>query len=258
MTRPRILLTNDDGVRAPGLRAAFDALSEIADVTVVAPTNQRSGASHSLTLETPLRAHALADLPGYMVDFTPVDCVKLGLKNLLDAPPDLVVSGINRGSNAGYLVHYSGTVAAAAEAVILGYPALAVSVCAFKNPDYSGAAEVTRDVAARVLEAPLPPRVILNINVPSGPYAELSGYRWCRQSLTDLEDDYDEREDPRRTSYYWLTGAIDGFKGAENDDFRAVSERYVSLTPLTVDWTHEQLMRDGGGLVDQLNGDRAS
>jgi 5'-nucleotidase len=252
--RPRILLTNDDGVRAPGLKACFERLRELADVTVVAPVDQRSGASHHITLEVPLRAHRLADLPGWMVDFTPVDCVKLALRRLLPEPPDLVVSGINRGSNAGYLVHYSGTVNAATEAVMAGVQAIAVSLCAWEGDEFDAAARVTQALAARLLERPLPPRTVLNVNVPNRPWQELKGLRWCRQSLCAFTDEYEERIDPRRQPYYWLAGAPIPKGSAPDDDLRAVQEGWVAVVPLTVDWTHEQLYMDGGAsLIEGLD-----
>lgn len=252
MTRPRILLTNDDGVRAPGLRAVFDALTDLADVTVVAPVDQRSGASHHITLESPLRAHRLTDLPGWMVDFTPVDCVKLALRKLLPEPPDLVISGINRGSNSGYLVHYSGTVNAATEAAMAGVQAMAVSLCGWDEPDFGPAARVTRALAERLLERPLPPRTVLNVNVPARPWERLKGLRWCRQSLCAFDDDYEERVDPRRSSYYWLTGAPHPNVSTGDDDISSVNDGWVAVTPLTVDWTHEELYRSGAGLIDDL------
>lgn len=251
--RPRILLTNDDGVRATGLRAAYEQLRHVADVTVVAPVDQRSGASHHITLESPLRAHRLADLPGWMVDFTPVDCVKLALKRLLPAPPDLVVSGINRGSNAGYLVHYSGTVNAATEAAMAGIPAIAVSLCGYDDLDFLPSARVTRAIVERVLERPLPPRTILNVNVPPRRWEELRGVRWCRQSLAPFEDAYEERVDPRRSPYYWLSGSPIPKGAAPDDDLHAVADGWVAVTPLTIDWTHEAFYSDGGArLIEGL------
>lgn len=245
--RPRILLTNDDGVRAPGLRAIHDALLDLADVTVVAPVEQRSGASHHITLEVPLRAHKLQEFPGWMVDFTPVDCVKLALKRLLEEPPDLVVSGINRGSNAGYLVHYSGTVNAATEAAMQGIPAVAFSLCSWDHPDFGPAARVARQLVARVLAHPLPPRVVLNVNVPGCRWEELKGVRLTRQSLRPFDDDYEERRDPRRAPYYWLTGTPVPEGGDPGDDLQAIKERFVAVTPITVDWTAERFHAEGGG-----------
>ena len=256
--RPRILLSNDDGVRAPGLAAAYAALSEVGDVTVVAPSEQKSGASHTITLETPLRAHRLSTYPGYRVDFTPVDSVKLALKHLLPERPDLVVSGINQGPNGGFLVHYSGTVAAAKEAVLEGIPAMAISLCALREFDYAAAAQVCEVLARRLLAHPLPRGTVLNVNVPPGPWDALKGFRWCRQSLRPLDDTYERREDPRHRPYYWLTGA-GPLEGAEpDDDLCSVSDGYVALTPLKVDWTHDEVFARGPGpLLAGLDGGMA-
>jgi 5'-nucleotidase len=255
--RPRILLTNDDGAHAPGLRAAYDALSTFADVTVVAPSSQRSGASHCITLDTPLRAYPLKDLPGFRVDFSPVDCVKLALSHLLDAPPQLVVSGINRGSNGGQLGHYSGTVAAAKEAALAGVPSVAFSLCQWREPDFTAAAKAAALIVQRVLAEGLPTGVVLNVNVPKGAWSELKGFRWCRQSQQALDDHYDRREDPRGKPYYWLsgTGALTGRDS--DDDLMLLEKGFVTLTPLTLDWTHEEMFGAGGaeylkGLDDQL------
>jgi len=253
--RPRVLLTNDDGVRAPGLAAAYAALAEVADVTVVAPSEQRSGVSHSITLEVPLRATPLERYPGYRVDFTPVDSVKLALKHLLPQPPDVVVSGINRGQNAGFLAHYSGTVAAAKEAALSGHQALAISLCTLKDPDFEPAAALLPALVRLLVERPLPPGVLLNVNVPALPTRELRGFRWCRQSLRVLDDDYERRSDPRERPYYWLTGAgpLEGLDPA--DDLTAIQEGYVALTPLVLDWTHPALFADGGDeALDALRG----
>jgi 5'-nucleotidase len=205
--------------------------------------------SHSITLERPLRAHKLRDLPGYMVDYTPVDCVKLALKSLLPEKPHLVVSGINRGTNAGHLVHYSGTVAAAKEAVLNGVPAVATSLCGWKGLDFSYAARVTREVCRKILEGEsLPPRTILNLNIPDRPEHEIKGFRVCRQSLRMFPDDYEHRLDPRGEPYWWLTGVF-SFEGAQaDDDLTAIKEGYVSLTPLRVDWTEESALGALGGL----------
>jgi 5'-nucleotidase len=242
--RPRILLTNDDGVRAEGLRACYAELSKIADVTVVAPTEQRSGMSHGITLERPLRATKLDDLPGFMVEYTPVDCVKLALKSLLTEKPDLVVSGINKGSNAGHLAHYSGTVGAAVEAVLNGVPAVASSLCGWRECHFGYAARVTREVCARALErGAIGEGVVLNLNVPNLPEAKIKGMRLTRASQRMFPDDYDKRKDPRGQDYFWLTGVFSYGGGAPDDDFTAIEEGYVALTPISIDWTHEQRLR---------------
>lgn len=246
----RILLANDDGADSPGLHAAYEALAPLGSVTVVAPNAQESGASHSITLETPLRSAPLPDGRGFRVWGHPADCVKLAMDQLLpDGPPDLVVSGINQGSNGGILVHYSGTVAAAKEATLNGYAAMAISLCQWKNHDYTASAKVLRIVAERLLENPLPKGVLLNVNVPPGAYESLKGLRWARQSLTRLPDTYERREDPRSRPYYWLSGS-GPFRGdGAEDDLVAVEEGYVALTPIKVDWTDEEVYAAGGAAL---------
>jgi 5'-nucleotidase len=250
--RPRILLTNDDGVRADGLRAAYVELAKIADVTVVAPTTQRSGMSHTVTLEQPLRAYPLSDLPGWMVEYTPVDCVKLALKRLLPERPDLVVSGINRGTNAGQLIHYSGTVGAAVEAALNDVPAIAVSLCGWKALDFGYSAKVARVVARSVVDRPLPPHTVLNVNVPNLPEAEVKGFKVCRQSLKMFPDEYEHRVDPRGQDYYWLTGVGPFVGAAEDDDLTAVNDGWVAVTPLSTDWTALRALDDVKGAIDGL------
>lgn len=243
----RILLANDDGADSPGLHAAYEALAPLGQVTVVAPNAQESGASHAITLETPLRSEPLPDGRGHRVWGHPADCVKLALDQLLpDGPPDLVVSGINQGSNGGILVHYSGTVAAAKEATLQGYASIAISLCQWKNHEYAASAKVLRIVAERLLANPLPKGVLLNVNVPPGSYEDLKGLRWTRQSLAPLPDVYERREDPRSRAYYWLSGS-GPFRGQEpKDDLVAVEEGYVALTPIKVDWTDEAVFGAGG------------
>lgn len=254
MTKPRILLSNDDGVRSPGLLSAYEALSAFADVTVVAPADQRSGHSHMLTLDTPLRAKPLKDLPGFKVDFTPVDCVKLALRNLLPEPPDLVISGINWGWNAGQLVHYSGTVGAAVEGVLNGVPSMAVSLCCgHAKPDFGPAGQITARIAQQLLAEPLPQHSLLNVNVPVG---EIKGFKWARQSLRQLDDQYDARQDPRGRDYYWLTGDIGQLEGLDpGDDIEVIRAGYVALTPIRIDWTDDALMQSHAGRwVEELGG----
>jgi 5'-nucleotidase len=188
-----------------------------------------------------------------MVDYSPVDCVKLAVKCLLPEKPDLVVSGINRGSNAGHLVHYSGTVAAAKEAILNGVPAVASSLCGWKDLDFTYAARVTREIVKRVLDdQPLPKGVLLNVNVPNRPAGEVRGFRVCRQSQRMFPDDYEHRLDPRGQPYYWLTGVFSYEGITPDDDMTAIKDGYVAITPLRVDWTDEDAVRSLGRLPDGL------
>jgi 5'-nucleotidase len=241
--RPRILVSNDDGVHAAGIKALAAALCAVADVTVVAPDRERSGASHSLTMDVPLRAHEVRD-GTYAVEGTPTDCVLLALKMLMPAPPDLVVSGINRGPNMGDDVTYSGTIAAAMEATLLGIPAVAVSLCRSKSGeyDYTASARIARDMALMVLERGLPDWTLLNVNVPNIPMNEIRGVRVVRQGKQVYEEAVVEKQDPRGRTYYWIGGQLTSWHNEPDTDYAAVSEGYVSVTPVNLDLTDYSAM----------------
>lgn len=236
-----ILLSNDDGVRAPGLRALAKALGALGQVTVVAPDRNRSGASNSLTLEQPIRAQTEAD--GFVcVEGTPTDCVHLAITGLLETEPDMVVSGINAGSNLGDDVLYSGTVAAAMEGRFLGLPAMAISLAGTELVHYDTAARVAARLVQRLTDDPLPADTLLNVNVPDRPFDELAGYRVARLGHRHKAEPVIRSTDPRGRPIYWV-----GPPGGEEDagpgtDFDAIRQGYVSLTPIQVDLTrHEAL-----------------
>ena len=243
MGRPRILISNDDGVHARGIKTLRKALEQIADVTVVAPDRERSGASHSLTMDVPLRTHRIKDnIIG--VDGTPTDCVLLALKLLLPEPPDLVVSGINRGANMGDDVTYSGTIAAAMEATLMGIPAIAVSLCRCESGsfDYEASAEIARDVALMVLERGLPLGTLLNVNVPNIPREEITGVEIARQGKQVYEEAVVEKQDPRGRTYYWIGGQLTSWEPEPHTDYAAVSKGLVSIAPIHLDLTDYQAM----------------
>jgi len=243
LDRPRILISNDDGVHARGIKALRKALEEVADVTVVAPDRERSGASHSLTMDVPLRTHRIRDnIIG--VDGTPTDCVLLALKVLLPEPPDLVVSGINRGANMGDDVTYSGTIAAAMEATLMGIPAMAVSLCRCKSGafDYEASAEIAREVALMVLERGLPEGTLLNVNVPNVPREEITGVEVARQGKQVYEEAVVEKQDPRGRTYYWIGGQLTSWEPEPDTDYAAVSQGLVSITPVHLDLTDYRAM----------------
>jgi len=236
----RILLSNDDGVYAPGLSILAACLNEVADITVVAPDRNRSGASNSLTLNNPLRVKQL-DNGFYSVEGTPTDCVHLAITGLLDHQPDMIVSGINAGANLGDDVLYSGTVAAGTEGRFLGFPAIAVSLVLDTNGrHYDTAARVIQTFVKRIWDKPLSSRTILNINIPDLPYEELRGVDVTRLGTRHCAEPTIKEIDPRGNTIYWV-----GPPGAEQDagpgtDFYAVKDRRVSLTPLHLDLTHYQ------------------
>ncbi len=237
----KILLSNDDGYRAPGLEIMAQSLSDIAEITVVAPELDRSGASNSLTLTSPVRAHTEPN--GFVrVDGTPTDCVHLAITGLLDEEPDMVIAGINSGANMGDDVLYSGTVAAATEGRFLGLPAIAVSMASSDPQHYASGARVIRDIVLRLQNEPLPADTILNINVPDMPYAEIRGYQSTRLGHRHKAEPVVKTKDPRGRTIYWV-----GPAGAEQDagpgtDFYAVREGYVSVTPLQVDLTNHSAL----------------
>ncbi|MGR9051570.1 MAG: 5'/3'-nucleotidase SurE [Gammaproteobacteria bacterium] len=231
-----ILLSNDDGYLARGLNVLADTLCEHANISVVAPDRNRSAASNSLTLETPLRAQQVEK--GFIkVDGTPTDCVHLAITGLLDREPDMVFAGINHGSNLGDDVIYSGTVAAATEGRFLGLPAVAISLAGNEPQHFETAAHVAVTVLHRLIEKPLPKDTILNVNVPDVPLQELKGYRATRLGQRHKAEPMVRSIDPRGRTIYWV-----GPPGLEQDagpgtDFHAVRTGYVSITPLQLDLT---------------------
>jgi 5'-nucleotidase len=235
----KILISNDDGVHAPGLSILAKALAQIAKITIVAPDRDRSGASNSLTLQHPLRLRRL-DEGIISVQGTPTDCVHLALTGLLseDKIPDMVVSGINAGSNLGDDVFYSGTVAAAMEGRFLGIPAIAFSIVGGEPMYYSTAAEVAKRLVTLLYEKPIPAKTILNVNIPDVAFDDLKGYQVTRLGTRHNADKMMPSKDPRGHTIYWI-----GSSGKEDDagkgtDFYAVSQQQVSITPLQLDLTH--------------------
>jgi 5'-nucleotidase len=209
-------------------------------VTVVAPDAERSAIGHAITTLTPLRLKEFrrdGALMGYACNGTPADCVKLAVGSILEERPDLVVSGINLGANTATNVIYSGTVSAATEARILDIPSLAVSLATFQDPRWEAAADVGRRVAGRVLEADLPPKVLLNVNVPNLPGSEIKGTRVTRQGDSTYQEGYELRKDPRGQPYYWLVGTYVVRDDDEDTDEWALANGYVSVTPITFDLT---------------------
>ena len=245
----RILLSNDDGYFAPGIEHLARALAEIADITVVAPERDRSGASNSLTLDRPLSLRRAANGFHY-VNGTPTDCVHLAVTGMLDELPDLVVSGINLGANMGDDTIYSGTVAAATEGFLLGIPGIAVSLCSKAGAHFETAARVAREIVETVVrERPQAP-LLLNVNVPDVPYTELRGRVVTRLGKRHKAEPVVRTTTPRHETVYWVGAAGAAQDAGEGPDFHAVGQGLVSITPLQIDLTHTQqlpLMRDWFG-----------
>ncbi len=232
----RILVSNDDGYQAPGIQCLAQALGEFAEVTVVAPDRNRSGASNSLTLENPLRANTIS--PGLVsVDGTPTDCVHLAITGLLTREPDMVIAGINAGANLGDDVLYSGTVAAATEGRFLGLPAIAVSLVGEHLVHYDTAARAAISLIKQLQNNPLPVDTILNVNVPDVPWEKLEGFEATRLGRRHKSEPVVRDQDPRGREIYWV-----GPAGAEQDsgpgtDFHAIRYNRVSVTPIHIDLT---------------------
>ena len=233
----RILISNDDGYFSPGLACLAETLSKIAQITVVAPERDRSGASNSLTLDRPLnlkRAHN----GFYYVNGTPTDCVHLAVTGMLDELPDMVVSGINHGANMGDDTIYSGTVAAATEGFLLGIPSIAVSLVRTENGNFQTAARIVLEMVQRCNEKTMKQPMLLNVNVPDLPYEALNGIRVTRLGKRHKAEPVVKTRNPRGETVYWVGAAGAAQDIAEDTDFYAVSHNQVSITPLQIDLTH--------------------
>ncbi|HEX6125553.1 MAG TPA: 5'/3'-nucleotidase SurE [Pyrinomonadaceae bacterium] len=240
--RPRILITNDDGIHSEGIEALETAMNEIGDVFVVAPASEMSGASHSLTLERPLRIRQIDDRH-WTVDGTPTDCVTLALNRILTDGdrPNICVSGINHGANLGDDATYSGTVAGAMEATILGVPGLAFSLVATRTHDFTESARVAIDVTRKALAEGIPEWTLLNVNIPKG---VPKGIRVTRQGFKEAKPVISEHIDPRGKPYYWIGEMRAGFRAEGGTDFEAVDEGYVSITPMRADLTDHKALEE--------------
>ena len=245
----RLLLSNDDGVHAPGLKALHDALVPCARLRVVAPDRDRSGASNSLTLSRPLSLTPTHD-GFYSVDGTPADCVYLGANGVWDETPDLVISGINHGGNLGDDVLYSGTVAAAMEGRNLGMTAIAMSLVGEHH--FATAGRVAASLVGGLEQLSLPPRSLLNVNVPALPWEEIKGFRVTRMGYRGPAERPIEARDPRGRVRYWIAPVGDNADDADDTDFAAVAQGYVSITPLQTDLTRHAARNDVQDWLDAL------
>jgi len=247
MTR-RILVTNDDGIDSPGIFALVQSMRRLGDVVVVAPDRQQSAVGHALTVASPLRATPFyrdGMMFGYAINGTPADCVKLAISTLLPEPPDIVVSGINHGSNTSVNAIYSGTVSAATEGTLMGVPSMAVSQTSWDmHADCSLAADVAHTVAGKLVEAGLPKGTLLNVNVPSIDRSEFKGIKVTRQGRSVWNDHYERRLDPHGREYFWLTGDFVQLEPVEGADDIAVGEGYAAITPLHYELTNFAVLDD--------------
>lgn len=231
-----ILLTNDDGIGAEGLKSLKEAVSHLGKVTIVAPERQQSGSSHALTLDNPLRINRI-DESTIAVDGTPTDCVLLAMRGLIDGRPDLLISGINHGPNLGDDVTYSGTVAAAFEGTLLGLPSIAISLCSWTELMFEAAKRFAVEIASKVIENGLPPGTLLNVNVPYLPLEQIRGVKVTKLGKRVYRDAVVRKTDPRGRDYYWIGGEPPVWHKSEGTDFEAIEEGMISVTPLHLDLT---------------------
>jgi 5'-nucleotidase len=238
---PDILITNDDGIFAPGLRALIAVMRKMGRVIVVAPDKAMSGTGHAITVRNPLRLHLITEEEGYLeysCNGTPVDCVKLGEQVVLNSKPDLLVSGINHGSNASINIVYSGTMAAVLESAISGIPSIGFSLLDYSHlADFSACEPVVRLIAEQVLNNGLPDGVCLNVNIPAVNIHEIRGIKVCRQGRSKWVEEFDTRTDPHKKDYYWLTGYFNHLEENEDTDQWALANNYVSVVPVHFDLT---------------------
>ena len=236
---PRILVTNDDGVHSPGIRALADVLAPLGEVTIVAPIQEASAIGHALTLRRPLRIETIS-AGVYAIDGTPTDCVNIAITHILKEKPDLIVSGINKGWNLGDDVTYSGTVSGALEGALLLIPSIAVSAERVRDDaEFGAAAEAAALVAGAVLERGMPKFTLLNINVPAGAN---KGFRITVQAKRNHVTVVSERIDPRHRAYYWIEEGLNEWEPHDRSDYQAVRDGYISITPLQPDMTAHSAM----------------
>lgn len=238
----RVLISNDDGIQAPGLHALAEAIAPFAEVWIVAPNRERSACSHSLSTDAPIRAHAVSfpvKVQGaWAADGTPADCVKLALTTLMPSPPDFVLTGINRGANLCVDIFYSGTVAGSMEAVFKGIPAIAWSLDSYDHAaDYHLALPWIRTAFERIRTCPPPRGVMYNVNIPALPADKIKGFRMTRMGKVKYQDGYDARSCPRGKPYYWLLGEQEILDRSPDTDIMAVRDGFISITPLGAELT---------------------
>ena len=243
-----ILVCNDDGIFSDGIGTLVKELQTIADVTVVAPETQQSAVGHAITVHRPLRVREIKKEEfffGYAVDGTPADCVKLAIRHLLPKKPDMVISGINHGSNTAISVLYSGTVSAATEGTILGIPSFAVSLTSFEsNVDFSFAAKFSRTLALKILEKNLPNGTLLNVNIPPLPENEIRGIVITRQGKSVWDDEFEARRDPGNRQYFWLKGELVELDQEDDIDQKAILDNKISITPIQFDLTNYAMIEE--------------
>lgn len=246
--KPIILVTNDDGITAPGIRALAKAMEELGEVVIVAPDSPQSGMGHAITINKPLRLDKLTvagEFMGYQCSGTPVDCVKIAIDKILKRKPDICVSGINHGSNSSINVIYSGTMSAAMEGAIEGVPSVGFSLLDYAlDADFSPSAHYAKMIAQNILNNGLPNGVLLNVNIPKLSLDKIKGVKVCRQAIAKWNEEFDERIDPNKRKYYWLTGKFENQDKGNDTDEWALSNGYISMVPVQFDFTAHHAMSE--------------
>jgi len=249
MSDPLILISNDDGIYAPGIFALWEAMSEIGKTTVVAPNTEKSAVGHAITIYDPIRIEKVIrsnGFEGYAVNGTPADSVKIAVQAIMKKKPDLIISGINAGANVGQSLLYSGTISAASEGTLLGIPSIAISLDVLRNMNFSTSKVVATKIASMVINNSLPKDTLLNVNVPKDIEGGINGYQVTRQGAIYFKDNFDKREDPRGRIYYWMSGEVRDTDNDIKSDGVAIKKGYVSITPL-------QLKMTNFDFIDELN-----
>ena len=249
MVKPLILITNDDGISSPGIRFLIRQMNRLGDVVVVAPDSPQSGMSHAITISDSLRCEPLFVDSGPQREFscsgTPADCIKIGVHEILEKKPDMIVSGINHGSNASVNVLYSGTMAAAIEGALQGVPSIGFSLLDYSwDADFSEAENYVYKIASMVLKKGMPNGVCLNVNIPKTSAKRYKGIRVCRQTIGKWMEKFDKRVDPNGKSYYWMTGEFKDMDGSEETDISALNNNYVTVVPIQFDLTSHKSIID--------------
>jgi 5'-nucleotidase len=242
----RILLTNDDGILAEGLIALYKELNGDFDLSIVAPETEMSAVGHSITLSNPIRVRRIkrnGSFFGYGISGTPADCVKIAIQEILHHTPDMIISGINLGSNVGINLLYSGTVSAATEGAFLGIPSVAISLNTKNDPDFSFPAKFSRQIITFIKQNGLRDGTALNINIPALPKNQIKGISFSRQDLVRQRDTFEKRNDPRGNSYYWLASETPVKESTSNTDLKDLQENLITITPITFDLTNLKEMK---------------
>lgn len=243
--KPVILITNDDDITSPGIRALVEAVKDLGRVVVVAPDKPQSGMGHAITIGFPLRLRKMdlfGEIENWQTSGTPVDCVKLAVDKILHRKPDICLSGINHGANHSINVIYSGTMSAAMEASIEGIPSIGFSMMDYSyDADLSAAKQIVQKIVGSVLKKKLDKHLLLNVNIPSGSMEQIKGIKVCKQAYAKYEEKFTERTDPHKKKYYWLTGEFKNFDKAKDTDVWALQHNYVSVVPVQFDLTNYKL-----------------